>query len=255
MLVDLNGKVGLVVGIANEHSIAYGCAKQFSAVGGELAITYLNDKAEPYVRPLAVTLNAGLIMPCDVEREAEVSAVFAAIKEKYGKLDFMLHSIAYAPLIDLHGSVVNCSKAGFLTAMDISCYSLLLMARCAKALMPDGGSILTVSYYGGEKVVEHYNVMGVVKAALESATRYLAYELGSSNIRVNAISPSPIKTRAASGIDDFNNLVAEGQKVSPLHKLVDIDNVGNLAAFLASPAACDITGQVYHIDAGYSIVG
>lgn len=254
MLVDLKEKIGLVVGIANEHSIAYGCAEKFHAAKAELAITYLNEKAEPYVRPLAEKLQAPLILPCDIQKAGEIEAVFDGIQKKWGKLDFMLHSIAYCPKNDLAGRVTDCSKEGFLEAMDISCYSLLEMCRLAEPYMKQGGSILTMSYHGSQIVMPNYNVMGLVKAALESAVRYLAYELGSKNIRVNAISPGPIQTRAASGIRSFDKYIEEEKKRSPLHRLVDIEGVGNLAAFLVSDAARDMTGQVYYIDGGCSIV-
>lgn len=254
MIINLNGKIGLVVGIANEHSIAYGCAEKFREAGAELAITYLNKKAEPYVRPLAEKLQSPLVLPCDVQKKEEVEQVFEHIRKKWGKLDFMLHSIAFAPKIDLQDRVVDCSREGFLEAMDISCYSLIQMSKLAEPLMQEGGCILTMTYYGGQKVVLNYNLMGIVKAALEAAMRYLAYELGSKNIRVNAISPGSISTRAASGIRNFCEYLAEEKQWSPLHRLVDISSVGNLAAFLASSAASDITGQVYYVDAGYSIM-
>lgn len=254
MLIDLNGKLGLVVGIANEHSIAYGCAQKFRQAQAELVVTYLNEKAKPYVEPLAQQLQSPLFLPCDVQNKQELAAVFDNIHQKWGRLDFMLHSIAFCPKSDLQDRVVDCTKEGFLEAMDISCHSLIQMAKLAEPLMKQGGSILTMSYYGSQKVVENYNLMGIVKAALEAAVRYLAYELGKDNIRVNAISPGPIKTRAASGIKNFYEYIEKEKEKSPLHRLVDIENVGNLAAFLASDAAKDITGQVHYIDTGYSIM-
>jgi enoyl-[acyl-carrier protein] reductase I len=255
MIIDLRNKQGLVIGIANEHSIAYGCAQQFREANAELATTFLNAKAEPYVRPLALQLKSPIILPCDVQQEEEISALFAVIEKKWGKLDFMLHSIAFAPKTDLDAKLVDCSKEGFLKAMDISCHSLIRLSKYALPLMKNGGSILTMSYYGSQKVIPNYNLMGVVKAALEASVRYLAYELGPSNIRVNAISPGPIKTRAASGIPNFYEYIKAEEECSPLHRLVDIKNVGNLAAFLVSDASMVITGQVYYVDSGYSIMG
>ncbi len=255
MLIDLNNKVGLVVGIANEHSIAYGCAKLFHSCGADLIITFQNEKSEQYVRPLGEKLQSKLILPCDVQSDEDIELVFNNITQMYGKLDFILHSIAFAPKSDLQGRVTDCSKEGFFKAMDISCYSLIKLAKHAEPLLKDGGSILTVSYYGGEKVIKHYNMMGIVKAALESATRYLSYELGHNNIRVNALSPGPIQTRAASGLEEFNELLEEAKQKSPLHRLVNIDSVGQSAAFLVSDAAKNITGVVHFVDAGYSIIG
>ncbi|CAN5357241.1 enoyl-ACP reductase FabI [soil metagenome] len=255
MIVNLAGKKGLIIGIANEHSIAYGCAKKFREAGAELAITYLNEKSAVYVRPLAEQLQSPLILPCDVQQEEQIVATYNSILETWGKLDFLLHSIAFAPKEDLQNKLTACSKNGFITAMDISCYSLINLTRHAQPLMSDGGSILTVSYYGSQKVIANYSLMGIVKAALESTTRYLAYELGTANIRVNALSPGPIQTRAASGILNFHECLEQEVQKSPLHRLVNIDNVGNLAAFMASDAAGDITGQTLYIDAGYSIMG
>jgi len=255
MIVDLTNKQGLVTGITNENSIAFGCAKQFHEANAELATTFLNAKAEPYMRPLAVQLQSPLILPCDVQKEEEIIALFAAIEKKWGKLDFLLHSMAFAPKIDLENQLLDCTKEGFLKAMDISCYSFIRLSKYAAPLMKNGGSILTMTYYGSQKAILNYNVMGVVKAGLEASVRYLAYELGPKNIRVNAISPGPIKTRAASGIPNFYEYIEAAEQRSPLHHLVDTKNVGNLAAFLASDAAIGITGQVHYIDAGYSIVG
>lgn len=254
MLIDLDGKLGVVVGIANEHSIAYGCAEKFHLAKAELVVTYLNEKAKTYVEPLAEALQSPLFLPCDVQKKEELAMLFDSIQQKWGKLDFMLHSIAYCPKSDLQDRVVDCSQEGFLEAMAISCHSLIQMSKLAEPLMKQGGSILTMSYYGSQKVSKNYNLMGIVKAALEATVRYLAYELGKNNIRVNAISPGPIKTRAASGILNFYEYVEKGIEKSPLHRLVNIENVGNLATFLASDAAQDITGQVHYIDTGYSIM-
>ncbi|CEG58344.1 enoyl-ACP reductase FabI [Legionella fallonii] len=255
MIIDLTNKKGLVTGISNEHSIAYGCAEQFRESNAELATTFLNAKAEPFMRPLALQVKSPLILPCNVQKEEEIIALFAAIEKKWGKLDFMLHSMAFAPKADLEGPLVECSKEGFLEAMDISCHSLIRLSKYAVPLMKNGGSILTMTYYGSQKVILNYNLMGVVKAALEASVRYLASELGAKKIRVNAISPGPIKTRASSGIPNFNEYIDAEEQRSPLHHLVDIKNVGNLAAFLVSDAAVDITGQVHYVDAGYSIMG
>ncbi|MFM2045556.1 MAG: hypothetical protein RLY86_4132, partial [Pseudomonadota bacterium] len=235
--------------------IAYGCARAFRALGADLAVTYLNDKAEHHVRPLAEGLGADLILPCDVREPGQLEAVFDAIAGRWGRLDFLLHSIAFAPREDLHGRVVDCSRDGFLTAMDVSVHSLIRMARLAEPLMTEGGCIQTVSFYGSEKVVEHYNLMGPVKAALESTVRYMAAELGAKGIRVHALSPGPLKTRAASGIDRFDALLARAAERAPGHQLVTIDDVGAYAAFLASDAARAVTGAVEYIDGGYNIVG
>lgn len=253
-LLDLQGKKGLIVGIANENSIAYGCARIIHDAGADLAVTYLNETAEKYVRPLAEELRTEIILPCDVQTEGQMEAVFQAISSNWGKLDFMLHSIAYAPRIDLQGRVTDCSKEGFLEAMDISCHSFIRMAKLAEPLMKDGGSLLTVSYMGGEQVVENYGLMGPVKAALESATRYLAAELGEKHIRVNALSPGAIQTRAASGITDFDDLLQESATKAPMHRMIDLSDIGNMAAFLVSDLAKNITGGVHAIDAGYKIM-
>ena len=253
-LLDLAGKKGLVVGIANANSIAYGCAKAFHAAGAELAITYLNAKAEPYVRPLAEKLASPIIVPCDVREPGQLDAVFERVRQQWGRLDFLLHSIAYAPKEDLHARVVDCSQAGFLVAMDVSCHSFIRMAKLAEPLMKDGGCLLTVTFYGSERVVEHYNLMGPVKAALESAVRYMAAELGPKGIPGHAISPRPLKTRAASGIDAFDELLERAAKRAPTHDLVTIDDVGAVAACLASDAARAMTGNTAYVDGGYHIV-
>lgn len=250
----LSGKKGLVVGIANDHSIAAGCAEAFRDAGANLAVTYLNDKAHPHVAPLADRLQADMLLPLDVEADGQLEAVFAEIEARWGRLDFLLHSIAFCPMEDLHGRVVDCSAAGFSRAMDVSVHSFLRMARLAEPLMTDGGSLLTVSYYGAEKVVDRYNVMGPVKAALESATRYMAAELGPRGIRVNALSPGPIATRAASGIAHFDDLIDQARARAPERQLVSIREVGDMAAFLISDRARSITGDVTYIDAGFHIM-
>ncbi|CAB3828328.1 MULTISPECIES: enoyl-ACP reductase FabI [Achromobacter] len=252
--LPLAGKRGLVTGIANADSIAWGCAKAFRAMGAELAVTYLNDKARPHVEPLARQVDASLLMPLDLLREGELEAAFERIAAEWGGLDFVLHSIAYAPRDDLHGRVTDCSRAGFLTAMDVSCWSFIRMAKLAEPLMPGGGALFCMSYYGSQMVVEHYNMMGPVKAALESATRYLAAELGPQGIRVHAISPGPLKTRAASGIAEFDALLDRAQAKAPARSLVSIDDVGEATAWLATDAARRMTGQTLYIDGGYHII-
>ncbi|KPF86166.1 short-chain dehydrogenase [alpha proteobacterium AAP38] len=254
-LFDLSGKRGLVVGIANGASIAYGCAKAFRAQGADLAITYLNEKAAPHVRPLSDALGAALFLPCDVREPGQLEAVFEKIEAEWGKLDFLLHSIAFAPREDLHARVVDSSRDGFLMAMDVSVHSFIRMAKLAEPLMKDGGCLMNVSFYGSEKVVEHYNLMGPVKAALEAVTRYLAAELGPQGIRVHSLSPGPLKTRAASGIDRFDELLSRAAERAPMRNQVTIEDVGAYAAFLASDAARAVTGGIEYIDGGYSIVG
>lgn len=251
---SLQDKKGLIIGVANDQSIAYGCAQVMQAQGAELAITYYNQKAEPYVRPLAAGLAAPIILPCDVQDETQIETLFTAINQRWGRIDFLLHSIAFAPAADLHGRVVDCSLAGFSKAMDISCHSFMRLARRALPLMINGGSLLTVSYYGSEKVVENYNMMGPVKAALESAVRYMASELGNQNIRVNALSPGAIMTRAANGLEKFPQLLNESKAKAPMHRLIDLADVGYMASFLASDAAKNITGGIHYIDAGYDII-
>lgn len=252
---SLRGKRGLVVGIANEASIAAGCARAFVAAGAELAATYLNDKALPYVRAVTDPLGCELLLPCDVRAPGQLETVFARIGAAWGRLDFLLHAIAFAPVDDLHGRVVDCSAEGFALAMDVSCHSFLRMARLAEPLMTDGGCLLTVTFYGSERVVAHYNLMGPAKAALESAVRYTAAELGPKGIRAHAISPGPIRTRAASGIDRFDDLLAAAASATPAHQLVDVDDVGALATFLVSDGARRITGTVIPVDGGQHLGG
>jgi enoyl-[acyl-carrier protein] reductase I len=252
---SLAGKKGLVVGIANDKSIAYGCAKYFKRMGADLAVTYLNEKAKPHVAPLAEELDALLLGPCDVRESGQLKGVYDQVGETWGKLDFCLHSIAYAPMEDLHSPVVDCSRDGFSMAMDVSCHSFVRMAKYAAPLMTDGGTMLTVSFYGGRKVVEHYNLMGPVKAALESATKYMAADLGDKGIRVHAISPGPLQTRAASGIDRFDELMEAAAKRAPQRQLVTIDDCGALASFLVSDGAKAMTGSTFFVDGGYHIMG
>jgi enoyl-[acyl-carrier protein] reductase I len=251
---NLNGKRGLVVGIANEHSIAAGCASAFHAAGAELAVTYLNDKAQPFVRPVADGLGAKLVGPCDVRIPGQLESVFADVTKEWGQLDFLLHSIAFASHDDLQTSLVNCSADGFALAMDVSCHSFIRMAKLALPLMANGGCLLTVSFYGADRVVENYNVMGPVKAALESSVRYLAADLAERGIRVHAISTGPVKTRAASGIDRFDALLDEVRERTPTQRLVGIDEIGRVSAFLVSDAASPLTGSVTYADGGFHIM-
>jgi enoyl-[acyl-carrier protein] reductase I len=250
----LKDSKALVVGIANDSSIAYGCAKAFRELGADLAITYLNDKAKPYVEPLARNLDASIFMPLDVSKPGALDAVFETIAAKWGKLDILVHSIAFAPKEDLQGGLLTCSAAGFGVAMDVSCHSFVRMAKLAAPLMKDGGTMFAMSYHGANKVVPTYSVMGPVKAALEACCRYLAYELGPKGIRVHAISPGPLKTRAASGLKDFDLLLNEAAQRAPIGELVDIDDVGFTCAFLATPYARRLSGETLYVDGGVNIM-
>jgi len=250
----LQGKKALVVGIANDSSIAYGCAKAFREVHADVAITYLNERARPHVEPLAKELEAPIFMPLDVSVPGQLEAVFEAIRRTWGRLDVLVHSIAFAPKDDLQGGLLNCSAEGFSKAMDVSCHSFVRMAKLAAPLMTDGGTMFAMSYYGANKVVANYNVMGPVKAALEACCRYLAFELGGQNIRVHAISPGPLKTRAASGLKDFDLLLTEAAQRAPLGELVDIMDVGYTCAFLATPYAKRLSGSTLYVDGGVNIV-
>ena len=250
----LKDKKALVVGIANEHSIAYGCASAFHELGAELAITYLNEKAKPHVEPLARALGAPIFMPLDVSKPGELEALFERIGKHWGRLDILVHSIAWAPKEDLQGGLLTCSAEGFGRAMDISCHSFIRMAKLAAPLMKNGGTMMAMSYHGAEKVVPNYNVMGPIKAALEAACRYLAYELGPRGIRVHPISPGPLKTRAASGLKDFDLLLNEAVEKAPVGELVDIMDVGFACAYLATPYARRITGGTVYVDGGVNIM-
>ena len=250
----LKGCKALIAGIANEHSIAYGCARAFRELGADLAITYLNEKARPYVEPLARSLEAPLILPLDVSVKGELEAVFDAIARQWGQLDILVHSIAFAPKEDLQGGLLNCSAAGFARAMDVSCHSFVRMAQLAAPLMKNGGTMMAMSYHGATKVIPTYSVMGPVKAALESCCRYLAYELGGKGIRVHAISPGPLKTRAASGLKDFDLLLSEAAQRAPIGELVDIMDVGFTCAYLATPYARRLSGETLYVDGGVNIM-
>lgn len=250
----LAGRKGLIAGIANEHSIAWGCAKAFRALGADLAITYLNDKARPHVEPLAREVDAQLLLPLDLRVDGAVEAVFEQVEADWGQLDFLVHSIAFAPVEDLHGRLTDCSKAGFLQAMDVSCWSFIRMANLAEPLMKQGGTLVCMSYFGAQMVVDHYNVMGPVKAALECAVRYLAAELGPKGIRVHAVSPGPLATRAASGLTGFDDLLAKAHEKAPISSLLSIEDVGAATAHLATDAARLMTGQTLFVDGGYHII-
>ena len=250
----LEGKKGLIVGIANENSIAWGCAKAFRAFGADVAVTYLNEKAKKHVEPLARELESPIVMPLDVTAPGQMEAVFDAIAKKWGNLDFVLHSIAFSPKETLQGRVVDVPRDGFLTTMDVSCWTFIRMAHLAEPLMRKGGTLFTMTYYGSQMVVKNYNIMGVAKAALEASVRYLAAELGPKGIRVHAISPGPLATRAASGIPEFDALLDKAKAKAPARSLVSIDDVGAATAFLAHDAARLITGETLYIDGGYHIM-
>lgn len=250
----LKGAKALVVGVANQYSIAYGCAKAFRELGAELALTYVNEKTKTYVEPLAKDLEAPIFMPLDVARPGMLEEVFARIVKEWGRLDIVVHSIAFAPKEDLQGPLLDCSSEGFKQAMDVSCHSFVRMARLAAPLMKDGGTMFAMSYYGANKVVPNYNVMGPVKAALEACCRYLAYELGDKGIRVHAISPGPLKTRAASGLKDFDLLLNEAAQRAPIGELVDIMDVGFACAYLATPYARRLSGSTVYVDGGVNIM-
>jgi enoyl-[acyl-carrier protein] reductase I len=252
---QLAGKTALIFGVANDHSIAWGIARAFHAEGAKVAFSYGVPTLEKRVRPLAESIGADFIELCDVTDDAQIEAVFEQAKERLGSIDILVHAIAYANREDLAGRFVDTSRAGFALAHDISVYSLVALARAARPLMPNGGSILTLTYYGAEKVVPKYNIMGVAKAALEATMRYLASDLGPEGIRVNAISAGPIRTLAASGISGFRDYQRSFAGQAPLRRNVTIDDVGGTAAFLSSDAAAGITGEVLYVDSGYNIMG
>jgi enoyl-[acyl-carrier protein] reductase I len=250
----LAGQKALVIGVANDQSIAYGCAKAFHTLGAELAITWLNERARRYVEPLAQALDASITGALDVSVPGQMEAIFDRIRSEWGRLDILVHSIAFAPKEDLQGGLLNCSAEGFAKAMDISCHSFVRMAKLATPLMTNGGAMFAMSYYGANRVVQNYNVMGPVKAALEAACRYLAFELGHQGIRVHAISPGPLKTRAASGLKDFELLLNEAAQKAPLGELVDIMDVGFTCAYLATSLARRVTGGTVYVDGGANII-
>ncbi len=252
--IDVSGKKGLIVGIANDHSIAWGCAKRLFEGGAQLAITYASDKAKPYVEPLAQSVEASIFAPLDVTEPLQLDQLFAVLAERWGELDFIIHSIAFAPKQDLSGRVVDCSREGFLMAMDISCHSFMELARRAEPLLNKNASLLTMSYFGAQKVVPNYSIMGPVKAALECAVQYMAMELGPKGIRVNAISPGTIATRAAGGIPHFDQLLKQNVDSNPLHYQITIEDIGDMAAFLVSDGAKAVTGGIHYVDAGYQII-
>ncbi|MDQ5879214.1 MAG: enoyl-[acyl-carrier protein] reductase [Pseudomonadota bacterium] len=250
----LEGKKVLIVGVANEYSIAYGCAKAFHELGADVAITYLNEKARPFVEPLAKAVDAKIFAPLDVSQPGEMEALFKQIKKEWGELDVVVHSIASAKKEDIKGGLLNCSADGFAMAMDISVHSFVRMAKLAAPLMKNGGTMFAMSYLGARRVVPNYNVMGPVKAALEAACRYLAYELGPQKIRVHALSPGPLKTRAASGLKDFDMLLNQAVERAPVGELVDIMDVGFTCAYLATPYARRLTGDTMYVDGGVNIM-
>jgi len=251
----LRGKRGLVMGLANNRSIAWGIAKAARLAGAEIALTYQGEPLERRVRPLAAELNAHVVGECDVTDSASIDAVFAEVEKLWGELDFVVHCIAFSDKDELTGRYVDTSEENFKTSLMISCYSFTAIAQRAEKLMKDGGSMLTLTYYGAEKWMPHYNVMGVAKAALEASVRYLAADLGEKNIRVNAISAGPIKTLAASGIGDFRYILKWNEYNAPLRRTVTIDEVGESAVFLLSPMGRGVTGEILHVDAGYHVVG
>jgi enoyl-[acyl-carrier protein] reductase I len=254
-MFSLSGKTGLVVGVANSRSIAWGCATTFKALGAELAVTYVSERTRAYVEPIASVLGVEMLMQLDVDCDAQVDAVFEAIAQRWGRLDFLLHSLASCPKADLNGRVLDTSREGFRAAMDVSCHSFVRLIRKAEPLMQDGGSCLTLSYLGAERAVAHYGVMGPIKAALEAIVRYAALELGSKGITVNALSPGPLRTRAASGIGGIDELLRQATDRAPTHQLSSIEDIGAFAGFLVSDHARNVTGGVHHIDGGYSVVG
>jgi enoyl-[acyl-carrier protein] reductase I len=249
------GKRGLVMGVANDRSIAWGIASTLAAHGAELAFTYQGDALAKRVKPLAESVKSPIVVPCDVTDEASLDATFKAIEDQWGKLDFLVHAIAFSDKNELDGMYLNTSRANFARTMDISCYSFTACCQRAVPLMKDGGSMITLSYYGAERVMPHYNVMGVAKAALEASVRYLATDLGPQNIRVNAISAGPIKTLAASGIGDFRYILKWNEYNAPLRRNVTISEVGGSALYLLSDLGSGVTGEVHHVDAGYHTVG
>jgi enoyl-[acyl-carrier protein] reductase I len=254
-IINVAGKKGIVFGVANEYSISYGCAKELHDSGAEIIMTYQNEKTEKYVLPLLNDMKKATLILCDVENEEQMEEVFQKAKAKWGTIDFVIHSIAFANKDDLHNPVFECSKNGFLQAMSISCHSFIKMTKMAIPMMNNGGTILTMTYYGSDKVFKNYNIMGPIKAALESSVRYIANEVADRGIKVFAISPGPIKTRAASGVKNIEDLVQNSIKKAPMQRLVTIKEVGQLATFLICDACSGMTGQTMFVDGGYHLVG
>lgn len=255
MFHGMTGKKGLIMGVANDHSIAWGIAKKVAEAGAELAFTYQGDALLKRVLPLAASLGDPFLLPCDVTDDDQLAAVFNDIREKWGRLDFVVHAIAFSDKEELKGGYTDTTRANFLNSMNISCYSFTAVCRHARDLMQDGGSLLTLTYYGAEKVIPHYNVMGVAKAALEASVRYLAADLGPQNIRVNALSAGPIRTLAAAGIGDFRYMLKWNQQNAPLRRNTTLDDVGGAAYYLLSDLSKGVTGEIHHVDSGYHIVG
>ena len=251
----MRGKRGLIMGVANQRSIAWGIAKACADAGAELAFTYQGEALERRVRPLAESVNADIVLPCDVTNAASMDAVFATLARDWGKLDFVVHAIAFADKEELTGRYVDTSPENFQMSLNISCFSFTAVAHRAEKLMTDGGSLVTLSYYGAEKVIPHYNVMGVAKAALEASVRYLAADLGPKNIRVNSISAGPIKTLAAAGISGMRTMLKWNEENAPMRKNVTIEEVGNSALYLLSDLGTGVTGENHHVDAGYNAIG
>ena len=251
----MSGKRGLIMGVANDKSIAWGIARMCHEQGAELAFTYQGDALGKRVKPLADSVGAELVLPCDVTDEASIDATFAAIEAKWGKIDFLVHAIGFSDKSELRGRYVDTSAANFKMTMDISVFSFTAVAQRAEKMMPDGGALLTLTYYGAERVMPHYNVMGVAKAALEASVRYMAMDLGPKNIRVNALSAGPIKTLAASGIGDFRYILKWNELNSPLRRNVTTDDVGKAGMYLLSDLSSGVTGENHHVDSGYHIVG
>jgi enoyl-[acyl-carrier protein] reductase I len=251
----MKGKRGVIMGLANDYSLAWGICKTLHEAGAEIALTYQSEILKKRIDPLAQIINSDLLIECDVSKEGSVQAAFNQIKKKWGTIDFVLHSLAFSDKEELKGLYLSTSKANFLNSLDISCYSFTEVCRVASEMMNDGGSLLTLTYYGAEKVMPHYNVMGVAKAALEASVRYLAVDLGGRNIRVNAISAGPAKTLAASGIGDFRYILKWNQYNSPLKRNITLDDVGRSGLYLLSDLSSGVTGEIHHVDAGYHVVG
>lgn len=251
----LDGKKGVILGVANDHSIAWGIAQALHREGAELGFTYVGEALERRVRPLAQSLNAKLIEPCDVGSDEQIDALMTRAREIYGSIDILVHAIAFAKRDELSGSFLKTTRTGFLTALEISAYSLIALIKAAKELLSPGASVITLTYHGSQQVVPNYNVMGVAKAALEASVRYLAADLGPQGIRVNAISAGPIRTLAASGIADFRTLHRQFSRVAPLRRNVTSEDVGNTAVWLCSNLASAVTGEILYVDAGFSIIG